>query len=520
MKQFFLVLKVVASNWKKAKGQLIFTILGIAIASTLWSSIDIVNNQTIKAQKQSIDLLKSAFKPIIIDRELPYVSQGDYLNLRLNGWIVNPVIRAPLEGSDITIIGIDFLADRKKITLSQNNGSFGNFLELQASGNDLLFGSGKTFEALETGIFSPNLKEMEKLSLGEVGYIATGLKNLSDCRVGETITLKDNPSINPLKGYESAKPMVYSGLYPTDGDEYPFLRDALGKLQLNDASFVFEPESSGALGFGFRCGFLGLLHMDIIQERLEREYDIDLIVTAPTVKYTVETLSGLKIEVDDPSKWPEDEKINKVFEPFVDMSIVCPSSFIGPVIDLVVKKRGEYKKMDWLQGSEDKTDKLSQRVLLEFNMPLAEILTDFHSQLKSATKGYASMDYNITEPKDGKLVKLQVLVNQEKVDALSMIVHSENSQIVGRQLVSKLKELIPRQMFDIPIQAAVGSKIISRETVKALRKNVTAKCYGGDISRKRKLLQKQAEGKKRMKRLGSVEVPQEAFMAVLKNEAK
>ena len=392
--------------------------------------------------------------------------------------------------------------------------------ELQKGQSIISMGSKKNFEALETGIFSPNLKEIDKLRLGEVGYIATGLKNLSDCRVGETITFKDDPSKEPLKGYESAKPMVYSGLYPTDGDEYPFLRDALGKLQLNDASFVFEPESSGALGFGFRCGFLGLLHMDIIQERLEREYDIDLIVTAPTVKYTVETLSGVKVEVDDPSKWPEDEKISKVFEPFVEMSIVCPSSFIGPVIDLVVKKRGEYKKMEWLQGSEENTDKLSQRVLLEFNMPLAEILTDFHSQLKSATKGYASMDYNISDSKDGKLVKLQVLVNQEKVDALSIIVHSENSQLVGRQLVSKLKELIPRQMFDIPIQAAVGSKIISRETVKALRKNVTAKCYGGDISRKRKLLQKQAEGKKRMKRLGSVEVPQEAFMAVLKNETK
>ena len=392
--------------------------------------------------------------------------------------------------------------------------------EVNKNDNLMLMSTKKVAEANEVGIFEPNLNEIDKLTIGEVGYVATGLKNVSDCRVGETLTTKENPSKESLKGYESSKPMVYSGLYPTDGDDYADLRDALGKLQLNDASLIFEPESSGALGFGFRCGFLGLLHMDIIQERLEREYGLDLIVTAPTVKYTVETISGKIIEVDDPSKWPEDEKIQRVLEPFVDLSIVCPSNFIGPVIDIVVTKRGEYRKMEWLQGSGESSDSDNQRVLLEFNMPLAEILTDFHSQLKSSTKGYASMDYQLTEPKDEKLVKLQILVNEEKVDALSIIVHSENSLPIGRQLVSKLKELIPRQMFDIPIQAAVGSKIISRETVKALRKNVTAKCYGGDISRKRKLLQKQAEGKKRMKRLGSVEVPQEAFMAVLKNEAK
>ena len=392
--------------------------------------------------------------------------------------------------------------------------------EVNKNDNLMLMSTKKAAEANEVGIFEPNLNEIDKLTIGEVGYVATGLKNVSDCRVGETLTTKENPSKESLKGYESSKPMVYSGLYPTDGDDYADLRDALGKLQLNDASLIFEPESSGALGFGFRCGFLGLLHMDIIQERLEREYGLDLIVTAPTVKYIVETISGKILDVDDPSKWPEDEKIQRVLEPFVDLSIVCPSNFIGPVIDIVVKKRGEYRKMEWLQSGGENSDSGNQRVLLEFNMPLAEILTDFHSQLKSSTKGYASMDYQLTEPKDEKLVKLQILVNEEKVDALSVIVHSENSLPIGRQLVSKLKELIPRQMFDIPIQAAVGSKIISRETVKALRKNVTAKCYGGDVSRKRKLLQKQAEGKKRMKRLGSVEVPQEAFMAVLKNEAK
>ena len=381
-----------------------------------------------------------------------------------------------------------------------------------------MMSTNKGLEVQETGIFAPNLKEMDRLNIGEVGYIATGLKDVSDCRVGETLTTKENPAKKSLKGYAASKPMVFSGLYPVDGDDYTDLRDALGKLQLNDASLVFEPESSGALGFGFRCGFLGLLHMDIIQERLEREYDLDLIVTAPTVKYSVETTSGVMVEVDDPSKWPDTEKIKNVFEPFVSLSIVCPSNYIGPVIELVVTKRGEYKKMEWLQGSKDETEKSNQRVLLEFNMPLSSILTDFHSQLKSATKGYASMDYQLIESKKENLVKLQVLVNEERVDALSMIVHSASAQVVGRQLASKLKELIPRQLFDIPIQAAIGGKIVSRETVKALRKNVTAKCYGGDVSRKRKLLQKQAEGKKRMKRLGSVEVPQEAFMAVLRNE--
>lgn len=381
-----------------------------------------------------------------------------------------------------------------------------------------MMSTNKNLEVQEAGIFAPNLEEMSGLNIGEVGYIATGLKDVSDCRVGETLTSKNNPAIKSLRGYEASKPMVFSGLYPVDGDDYADLRDALGKLQLNDASLVFEPESSGALGFGFRCGFLGLLHMDIIQERLEREYDLDLIVTAPTVKYSVETTSGVMVEVDDPSKWPDTEKIKDVFEPFVNLSIVCPSIYIGPVIDLVVKKRGEYNKMEWLQGSGAEIEKSNQRVLLEFNMPLSSILTDFHSQLKSATKGYASMDYQLVEPKKENLVKLQVLVNEERVDALSMIVHSESAQVVGRQLASKLKELIPRQLFDIPIQAAIGGKIISRETVKALRKNVTAKCYGGDVSRKRKLLQKQAEGKKRMKRLGSVEVPQEAFMAVLRND--
>lgn len=392
--------------------------------------------------------------------------------------------------------------------------------EVRKGDNLVLMSSNKYLEAQETGFFSPALKETNELVLGEVGYIATGLKNVSDCRVGETLTKKENPAHYPLKGYESSKPMVFSGLYPIESDDYSNLRDALGKLQLNDASLTFEPENSGALGFGFRCGFLGLLHMDIIQERLEREYDLGLIVTAPTVKYSVQTTSGKKIEVDDPSKWPETEKIKEVLEPFVNLSIVSPSLYIGAVIDLIISKRGEYEKMDWLQSENHDTDELHSRVLLEFKMPLSEILTDLHSQLKSVTKGYASMDYQLTKSRQQNLVKLQVLVNEEKVDSLSMIVHSMNAQTVGKHLVSKLKELIPRQLFDIPIQAAIGGKIISRETVKALRKNVTAKCYGGDISRKRKLLQKQAEGKKRMKKLGNVEVPQEAFMAVLRYETK
>ena len=381
-----------------------------------------------------------------------------------------------------------------------------------------LMGTGKDCEVLETGTFNPNLMKKDFLNTGEVGYIATGLKNVRDCRVGDTLTTTLNPAGNSLSGYESLKSMVFSGLYPVDGEQYPNLRDALGKLQLNDASLVFEPETSGALGFGFRCGFLGLLHMDIVQERLEREYNIELIGTAPTVKYTVELDNKSSIEVDNPSKWPEKQKINQVFEPWIRLSIISPSEYIGPITELVTSHRGEFINTEWIQSNSVGSQLSGSRVLMEFNIPLSEILVDFHGKLKSCSKGYASMDYSQISPRPSDLVKLQILINEQKVDSLSVITHRSRSVYMARDLVKQLKELIPRQMFDIPLQGGIGGKIIARETIKALRKNVTAKCYGGDITRKRKLLAKQAEGKKRMKKVGSVEVPQEAFMSILRSD--
>ena len=381
-----------------------------------------------------------------------------------------------------------------------------------------LMGTGKDCEVLETGTFNPNLMKKDFLNTGEVGYIATGLKNVRDCRVGDTLTTTLNPAGNSLSGYESLKSMVFSGLYPVDGEQYPNLRDSLGKLQLNDASLVFEPETSGALGFGFRCGFLGLLHMDIVQERLEREYNIELIGTAPTVKYTVELDNKSSIEVDNPSKWPEKQKINQVFEPWIRLSIISPSEYIGPITELVTSHRGEFLNTEWIQSNSVGSQLSGSRVLMEFNIPLSEILVDFHGKLKSCSKGYASMDYSQISPRPSDLVKLQILINEQKVDSLSVITHRSRSVYMARDLVKQLKELIPRQMFDIPLQGGIGGKIIARETIKALRKNVTAKCYGGDITRKRKLLAKQAEGKKRMKKVGSVEVPQEAFMSILRSD--
>ena len=381
-----------------------------------------------------------------------------------------------------------------------------------------LMGTGKDCEVLETGTFNPNLMKKDFLNTGEVGYIATGLKNVRDCRVGDTLTTTLNPAGNSLSGYESLKSMVFSGLYPVDGEQYPNLRDSLGKLQLNDASLVFEPETSGALGFGFRCGFLGLLHMDIVQERLEREYNIELIGTAPTVKYTVELDNKSSIEVDNPSKWPEKQKINQVFEPWIRLSTISPSEYIGPITELVTSHRGEFLNTEWIQSNSVGSQLSGSRVLMEFNIPLSEILVDFHGKLKSCSKGYASMDYSQISPRPSDLVKLQILINEQKVDSLSVITHRSRSVYMARDLVKQLKELIPRQMFDIPLQGGIGGKIIARETIKALRKNVTAKCYGGDITRKRKLLAKQAEGKKRMKKVGSVEVPQEAFMSILRSD--
>ncbi len=378
-----------------------------------------------------------------------------------------------------------------------------------------MMGTGRESEALETGFFSPALDRTDALETGEVGYLATGLKNVRDCRVGDTVTLASGGAHAQLEGYVPQKPMVFTGLYPADGESYPELRDALEKLHLNDASLTFDPETSAALGFGFRCGFLGLLHMDVIHERLEREYGLTLIATAPSVSYLVRLTNGEEMEVDNPSRLPPPQEIVEILEPWTDLSVVTPARYIGGVMELVTGRRGEHVKMEYLQGATAATGR-DARVLLEYRLPLNEMLVDFHSQLKSRSQGYASMDYSLCEPRPADLVKLEVLVNQQQVDALSMIMHRSDAQAQGRQLVSQLRSLIPRQMFEVPIQAAVGNKIIARETIRPLRKNVLAKCYGGDVTRKRKLLEKQAEGKKRMKRIGQVEVPQEAFMAVLK----
>ena len=361
-------------------------------------------------------------------------------------------------------------------------------------------------EIVEAGVFHPQMGAVEELRSGEVGYLATGLKDVRELSVGDTITSADAPASEPLAGYRPAKPMVFAGLYPTVGEEYGVLREALEKLRLNDASLVYEPESSVALGFGFRCGFLGMLHMEIVRERLEREYNLDLLITAPSVEYRVYTTDGSELLVENPALLPPPNHIQRVEEPWVDLSVIVPSRYIGTVMELVQSRRGEYKKMEYID---------EQRVLLSYEMSLAELIVDFHDHLKSRTQGYASLDYQYAEYRTSKLVKLDVMVNAQPVDALSMIVHADKAYPQGRALVEKLRELIPRQLFDVPVQAAIGGKIVARETIRAMRKNVLAKCYGGDVTRKRKLLEKQAEGKRRMKRLGSVEIPQEAFMAVL-----
>jgi GTP-binding protein LepA len=382
-----------------------------------------------------------------------------------------------------------------------------------------LMSNGIAVEPLEVGVFRPGLEPVPGLTTGEVGYVATGLKDVKQCRVGDTITDEAQPAPEPLPGYRPAKPMVFAGIYPQIANEYTLLRDALDKLQLNDASLVFQPESSVALGFGFRCGFLGLLHMEIVQERLEREYGIALLATAPSVEYQVTRTDGAEIVIDNPADLPPPQEIEQIREPWMDISVICPDRYIGAVMELVTGNRGEFKRMEYLQHGiiqDDGTKKGEGRVLLEYRIPLSEILVDFYDQLKSRTQGYASLDYTFSGYDAASLVKLDILVNGQPVDALSLITHRENATARGRQLVEKLRSLIPRQMFDVPIQAAIGGRIVARETIRALRKNVLAKCYGGDITRKRKLLEKQAEGKKRMKRVGNVEIPQEAFMAVLK----
>ncbi len=370
-----------------------------------------------------------------------------------------------------------------------------------------LMSNGKVFQVETLGVQSPKPVEVETLEAGEVGFLTATIKNVADSKVGDTITDDERPAIEPLPGFEEIKPMVFAGLYTVDSSEHTTLREALEKLRLNDSSFFFEPESSVALGFGFRCGFLGLLHMEIVQERLEREFDIDLITTAPSVRYKITLTDGQVIEVDNPSKWPEKGHITKIEEPIILATIITKEEFVGGIFKLVEEKRGKQKNFEYLTGS---------RVMLTYELPLNEIVLDFYDKLKSVSRGYASLDYHFAGYWESPMEKLDILVAGEVVDALSIIVHRDFAYERGRALVSKMRELMPRQMFEVAIQAAIGAKVIARETVGAMRKNVLAKCYGGDITRKRKLLEKQKEGKKRMKRIGKVDIPQEAFLAVLR----
>lgn len=379
--------------------------------------------------------------------------------------------------------------------------------KIRAGSKIKMMATDKTFEVIEVGAFMPRMTIVDELNIGDVGFIVAGIKHVGDTRVGDTVTDAKNPTPEPLPGYRKINPMVYCGLYPIETSDYNDLREALEKLQLNDASLSFEPESSSALGFGFRCGFLGLLHMEIIQERIEREFNLPLITTAPSVIYRIMLTNGEMMQIDNPSNYPEIGTIDYVEEPYVKAAVIVPNDFVGTVMELCQNKRGEFVNMEYLD---------SNRVTITYQIPLSEIVYDFFDQLKSGTKGYASFDYEISGYRQSNLVKMDILLNGEQVDALSFIVHRDRAYNRGRIICEKLRGIIPRQMFEVPIQASVGTKVVARETVKAMRKNVLAKCYGGDISRKRKLLEKQKEGKKRMKQVGSVEVPQEAFMAVLK----
>ena len=363
---------------------------------------------------------------------------------------------------------------------------------------------GTSFDAEELGVMSPARVPVESLTAGEVGYVMTGLKDVSRLRVGDTLTSQRRPAAGPLPGYQDVKPMVFAGIFPTDSDDYPELRDALERLKLNDGSLFYEPETSQALGFGFRCGFLGLLHMEIVRERLEREFDLDLLITAPTVAYRATKRTGEVVEVHNPAEMPREVEL--VEEPYVKASVIVPKDYVGQVMELATERRGRFDHMEYLSEG---------RVLLSYELPLGEIVMDFYDQLKSRTRGYASFDYDVAGFRPGELSRVDILVGGEQVDALSLIVHRDEAYERGRQLVERLRKEIPRQFFDVPVQAAIGSRVIARETIKAKRKDVLAKCYGGDITRKRKLLEKQKKGKKRMKRVGGVEVPQEAFLAVL-----
>jgi GTP-binding protein LepA len=370
-----------------------------------------------------------------------------------------------------------------------------------------LMATGSRTEPMEVGIFAPGMKETGRLEAGEVGYVATGLKSVRECQVGDTLTDADHPAAEPLPGYQPVKPMVFAGIYPVEADDFHALRNALEKLQLNDAALTFEPESSQALQYGFRCGFLGLFHMEIVQERLEREYDLNLIATAPSVAYQAVTRDGDVVEVSSPADLPEPHRIEEIREPWVRVQVFTPSDYIGPIMELIMNRRGEYVTTEYPD---------SERVVLTYEMPLAEMVVDLHDRLKSATRGFASMDYSFVGYRAGELVRMDILVNKEPVDTLSLIVHRDKAYEKGSAIVSKLKEVIPRQMFPVPLQAALGGRIIARETVKARRKDILSKCYGGDVTRKRKLLERQKEGRKRLKQLGEVSIPQEAFLAVLR----
>ena len=373
-----------------------------------------------------------------------------------------------------------------------------------------MMSSGKEYEVIEIGVISPYMTQVEVLRAGEVGYMAAAIKNVVDTKVGDTITNAERPAAHPLAGYQEVKPVVFCGLYPLENNEFDKLRDALEKLKLNDASLLYEPESSDALGFGFRCGFLGLLHMEIIRERLEREYDLTLLATAPSVIYRILLTDGSEIYVQNPSRWPEPQRIEKVMEPYVRASIMVPNEFVGTIMELCQEKRGSFINIEYIT---------THRVLISYNLPLAEILFDFFDGLKSRTKGYASLDYELKGYEESDLVKMDILLNGESVDALSTIAHKDKAYYRGRALAEKLRKIIPRQMYEVAIQASIGNRVIARESVKAMRKDVLAKCYGGDITRKKKLLEKQKEGKKRMKQIGRVEVPRDAFMSVMDIES-
>ena len=374
----------------------------------------------------------------------------------------------------------------------------------------LLMSSKANYLCEQVGVFTPKSQARTELLAGEVGFIIAGIKEIKAAQVGDTVTLVDRPAVEPLAGFKEIKPQVFAGLYPVESNQYEALRDALEKLHLNDSSLRYEPETSQALGFGFRCGFLGLLHMDIVQERLEREYDMALITTAPTVVYQIQMRDGSVLEIENPSKLPDPSRIEEIREPIITATILMPQEHVGPVMTLCNNKRGAQRNMQYM----------GRQVMLTYELPLNEVVIDFFDKLKSVSRGYASLDYDFKEFRAADLVKLDILINGERVDALSLIVHRANSQYRGRELATRMRELIPRQMFDVAVQAAIGSHIIARESVKALRKNVLAKCYGGDISRKRKLLEKQKAGKKRMKQIGTVEIPQEAFLAILQVDNK